>query len=78
MVREKIAKYLKEKGIKQDYVAKQAGLSSNAFSALVNGKRNLDVEEYIKICTALEVSCDFFMPNEDCTKLCSRHSPGTA
>lgn len=62
MVRERIADYLKEKGIKQEYVANKANISSTAMSNLVSGKRNLDVEEYIRICYALGVSCDFFMP----------------
>lgn len=62
MVRERIADYLKEKGIKQEYVANKANISSTAMSNLVSGKRNLDVEEYIRICSALDVSCDYFMP----------------
>ena len=65
MVRERIADYLKEKGIKQEYVANKANISSSAMSNLVSGKRNLDVEEYIRICSALNVSCDFFMPSTD-------------
>lgn len=64
MVRERIADYLKSKGIKQEYVADKAKLTPHAISSLVNGKRSLDVEEYIRICNALEVSCDFFMPKE--------------
>lgn len=65
MVRERIANYLKSKGIKQEYVATKANISAVAMSNLVSGKRNLDVEEYIRICRALDVSCDFFMPNHE-------------
>lgn len=62
LVRERIAEYLKTKGIKQEHIANKANISPTAMSNLVSGKRNLDVEEYIRICNALEVSCDFFMP----------------
>lgn len=60
MVKEKIARYLKDKGIKQDFIASKTNLSPAAVSCLVNGKRNLDVEEYKEICNALDVSYDFF------------------
>lgn len=64
MVREKIAKYIKDNGIKQVYVANGIGLSPAAISSMVNGERDLDVEEYVKICDLFKVSYDYFMPNE--------------
>lgn len=64
MVREKIAKYIKDNGIKQVYVANGIGLSPAAISSMVNGERDLDVEEYVKICDLFRVSYDYFMPNE--------------
>jgi len=62
-VREKLIEYLRANGIKQEYVAEKAELSSVAMSNLANGKRGLDVEEYVRICYALGVSTDFFMPD---------------
>ena len=63
MVREKIAQYIKNNGIKQNYVANGIGLSPQAISALVRGERGLDVEEYIRICDLFKVSYDYFMPS---------------
>lgn len=63
MVRERIIEYLRDNGIKQEYVAEKANLSSVAMSNLANGKRGLDVEEYVRICQALGVSTDLFMPD---------------
>ena len=62
-VREKLIEYLRDNGIKQEYVAEKANLSSVAMSNLANGKRGLDVEEYVRICHALGVSTDLFMPD---------------
>ena len=57
---EMIKKYLNSKGIKQIYLAKRTGLTQNALNALLNGRRNLEVEEYFSICEALGVEFDFF------------------
>lgn len=65
MVREKIAKYIKDNGIKQVYVANGIGLSQAAISSMVNGERDLDVEEYVKICDLFKVSYDYFMPTDN-------------
>lgn len=66
MVREKIAQYIKNNGIKQNYVANGIGLPPQAISALVRGERELDVEEYIRICDLFKVSYDYFMPSIQC------------
>lgn len=55
-----IANYLKAKEIKQTFLVKKTGLSSDSVSNMLNGKRKLEVEEYAKICEALDVSFDFF------------------
>lgn len=61
MVRENIVKYLKNNGIKQAFVADGIGISKAAMSSLVRGERDLDVEEYVKICDLFKVSYDFFI-----------------
>lgn len=61
MVKENIVKYLKNNGIKQSFVADSIGLSRAAMSSLVKGERDLDVEEYVKICDLLKVNYDFFI-----------------
>lgn len=67
MVRENIVKYLKNNGIKQSFVADNIGLSRMAMSNLVNGDRDLDVEEYVKICDLLKVNYDFFIDSSAIT-----------
>lgn len=55
-----IANYIDEKGIKQKFLAEKTGLSCEAMSNMLNGKRKLEVDEYAKICETLNVSFDFF------------------
>lgn len=61
MVRENIAAYVKQNGIKQKFIADNIGLSPSAVSQLLNGDREISAEEYIKICNLFKVSCDFFV-----------------
>lgn len=65
MVKENIARYIKSNGIKQVFVANGTGLTQQAVSSIVNGERDLDVEEYIKICDLFKVSYDFFVEKGD-------------
>ena len=60
MIADAIAKYIKENGIKQSFLCKQTGLTRHCVSQSLNGKRRLSIEEYEKICSALEVSCEYF------------------
>lgn len=60
MIKQRIASYVEEKGIKQIYISQCTGLSPQAISLLLRGERNLDVEEYAKLCDALDVPYDFF------------------
>lgn len=63
MVRENIVKYLKNNGIKQSFIADHIGISRAAMSSLAKGERDLDIEEYVKICDLLKVNYDFFIAN---------------
>ena len=60
-VTEKIKKYLKEHGIRQDFIAKKTGIRDQKISMSLNGKRRLSLEEYELICGALEVPVDTFL-----------------
>lgn len=60
MIAEEIAEYVKERGIKQSFLCERTGLSKHCISQALNGKRKLSVDEYASICTALDVSFDFF------------------
>lgn len=73
MVRENIFDYLRANGIKQEFLATKANLTPVAISNLANGKRGLDVEEYVRICNALGVSFDTFLPSKGGTAAKGTH-----
>lgn len=60
MIRKLISDYLKEMGIKQIWLSEKTGMTPQALSTTLNGERNLDIEEYTKICDALGVRYDYF------------------
>lgn len=60
-VREKMKNYIKKVGIKQSVLAKNAGMTQQALSSFLNGSRGIEVEEYIKLCDAMNVSYDLFI-----------------
>lgn len=64
MVREAIAKYLEDNGIKQNYLAMKINMSPVTLNTILNGKRKIDIEEYAKICDALNVTYDLFLTQE--------------
>jgi len=57
----KIRDYLKNTGRTQTYLCRQTGLTSTAMSLVLGGKRRLQLDEYCKICVALEVEPGFFL-----------------
>lgn len=61
MVYENVAKYLKEKGIKQSVLADAIGIHPQSMSMTMLGRRTLTAEEYRDICLFLEVPFDKFM-----------------
>lgn len=63
MIRERVVSFVRENGIKQIYLSEKTGLSTSAISSIMNGKREIEVDEYCKICKALNVSLDYFAPN---------------
>jgi transcriptional regulator with XRE-family HTH domain len=56
VVQTKIADYIVTKGLKKCHVAKEAGISVNRFSQIVNNHSELKADEYERICQALQVS----------------------
>lgn len=61
MIRKAIAEYLKNHGITQAWLAKTTGISPVALSQILNSKQNLDIDDYVKICDALDVPYDAFI-----------------
>jgi len=57
---QKIKSFAEEKGLKFSTIADRAGIPTNTFSAMINGKRRITAEEYFSICEALEVSVTYF------------------
>jgi len=59
-----IQKVIKEKGLKQGYVAKELGMTDKTMSEIIHGKRKLSAEELIGISMVLGISTDIFLPNQ--------------
>ncbi len=62
---EKIKDYLEANGIKQTFLAKNAGLTDSTVSAICIRGRSIDCIEYYKICKALNLPLDYFLKDED-------------
>ena len=61
MVREKMKKYINDIGIKQNVLAKNAGMTPQALNTFLNGSRGIDVEEYVRLCDAMNVPYEKFI-----------------
>jgi len=61
-VYKRIKSYINDTGLKQGKVAEKAGYDVKKFSAMMNGKRKIYAEDLAKICSALEVSPEKFIP----------------
>ena len=55
MIARNIAKYVEEKGVKQKVIAAAIGISPQAMSETLAGRRTLSADEYRDICLFLEV-----------------------
>lgn len=47
MIKQEIAKYIEEKGIKQVFISQKIGIPPQSVGLILRGERNLDVEEYL-------------------------------
>ena len=61
VVQSKIAQYLEEQGIKQSWLAQKTGLTDNMISGILNGKRKMTADEFVRICKAIGKSPNDFM-----------------
>lgn len=61
MIKDKMRQFIKNSGIKQNVLAQKTGMSPQAISTFMNCKRDLDIEEYARLCDALGVSYEFFI-----------------
>ncbi len=53
MVGKYLKLYMKEKGIKQSYIAEKVNLSPQILGAVLKGQRKLEVSEFYSICIAM-------------------------
>jgi len=62
MVGARIKEYLVKNGIKQSFLVEKTGISASQISDICTGRRkDINVVEYYKICSALGVSLDYFV-----------------
>ena len=61
LVQSRIAKYIKEFGIKQTVICEKTGIRIDAMSAMLNGKRKMSADEFEAICKAIQKSPSEFM-----------------
>lgn len=60
MLIENIKHYIEDNNMNQTAIARKAGITKQAMSSVMNGKRKLQADEYLSICKVLGVSADFF------------------
>lgn len=58
MVNEHINAAVEDSGLKQKHIAELIGMSEPTFSALLSGKRGVDVDEFFAICQVLQKTPD--------------------
>ena len=61
VVQSKVAQYLEERGIKQSWLAQKTGLTDNMISGILNGKRKMTADEFVRICKAIGKNPNDFM-----------------
>lgn len=65
IVQARIAEYIKNMGIRQSVLCEKTGIDKNAMSGILNGKRKLTVDEFEKLCIAIEKNPNSFMDFEN-------------
>ncbi|BAO04886.1 MULTISPECIES: helix-turn-helix transcriptional regulator [Clostridium] len=58
VVKNNLKEILKDKGIKQVWLAEQVGINSKTLSNIINGKYNTSLEVALKISEVLKMSTD--------------------
>lgn len=59
--RNAVKKMIEKNGIKQKVVAEKAEITERQFSLILSGKRKCDIDEYVRICVALNVPVTTFI-----------------
>ena len=64
MVAALLKAYIDERGIKQSFIARKAGLTDQELSAYLTGRLRLPADKFFMICNALRISPEEFDPNK--------------
>lgn len=56
-----LSKYLKENGIKQNFVAKKMGISSATFGSRLHGRLKFNADFALAVSKALGINADIFL-----------------
>lgn len=59
--RRAVKRMIDENGYKQKIIAEKANITERQLSLILSGKRKCDIEEYVRICTALGVPVTAFI-----------------
>lgn len=59
-INERLNTYVNENGIKQAYIAKKTGLSTDTISKILNGNRRILANEFLQICSVLNIDPNIF------------------
>ncbi len=60
--------FIENSGIKQKYVAGRAGIDESSLSLILSGKRKCAVDEYLRLCVAMDVDILQFIVNESANR----------
>lgn len=52
-MQDRIAEYIRDSGIKQTVICQKTGISKDAMSAMMSGKRRMTANEFESICIAI-------------------------
>lgn len=58
MVNDRISAAVEDSGLKQKFIADKIGISEPSFSAMLSGKRKVDVDEFFGLCMVLNMNPD--------------------
>lgn len=64
-----INEFLKENGIKQEFLCNKINIAQNTLSDILNGKRRLLADEFVDIAIALGVDVNYFVEKVNNSKL---------
>lgn len=57
-VYEKLRNYIDSHGIKREYISEKTKIPANVLSPILNGKRKLEIEEFVLIVGALGIDAN--------------------